>query len=195
MATRQSNTMASEASARKLTYDDFVNFPDDGLRHELIDGEHYVTPSPATRHQRVLGQLFAQLHRFFETNPIGEVFLAPFDVVMSHHDVVEPDLLIVLADQATIVTPQHVRGVPAIVVEILSPRTRRVDETAKRRLYERSGVREYWIVDPERDAVIVSRKGPADAFVTDAERTLASGDSLASPLLPGWSVELATLFK
>ncbi|MEQ1694182.1 MAG: Uma2 family endonuclease, partial [Gemmatimonas sp.] len=77
----------------RLTYDDFVQFPDDGKRHELIDGEHYVTPSPNTRHQAVLWNLVAVLAPYLEAHPIGRAFTAPFDVVFSDFDVVEPDLL------------------------------------------------------------------------------------------------------
>lgn len=196
MAVRQSHDMASEASTRKLTYDDFVNFPDDGLRHELIDGEHYVTPSPAMKHQRVSSRLHGELYQYLKLNPsIGEVFHAPSDVVISRFDVVEPDVLVVLADQFDIITPKHVRGTPAIVVEILSPGTRRRDETVKHALYERSGVREYWVVDPERDAVAVHRTSASGAFTLGPQLTRSAGDTLTSPLLPGWSVDLATLFK
>ena len=187
--------MASGASARKLTYDDFVNFPDDGLRHELIDGEHYVTPTPVTRHQRVSGRLFVELYQYLALNPIGEVFSAPFDVVISHFDVVEPDLLIVLADQSDIITLEHVLGTPAIVVEILSPGTRRVDETKKRDLYERSSVREYWIVDPERDVVAVHRRGADGPLVRQTDLTRARKDILTSPLLPGLAADLTSIFK
>jgi Uma2 family endonuclease len=77
----------------KLTYDDFVQFPDDGLRHELIDGEHYVTPSPNTKHQRVSINLTVLIGSWLERHPIGQLFHAPFDVVFSHYDVVELDLL------------------------------------------------------------------------------------------------------
>ena len=76
----------------KLTYDDFVRFPDDGMRHELIDGEHFVTPSPNPR-QRILGSLYLEIGNHLKAHPIGEVFFAPLDVVMSNVDVVEPDLL------------------------------------------------------------------------------------------------------
>ena len=192
--TARHHEMASQASARKLTYDDFVNFPDDGRRHELIDGEHYVTPSPAMKHQRVSGRLFGELYQHLKLNPIGEVFHAPSDVVLSLFDTVEPDLLIVLADQSHIVTDKHVRGAPAIVVEILSPGTRRVDETVKHRLYERSGVREYWVIDHERDVVTVHRRSASGTFTEAPELTRAASDSLTSPLLPGWSVQLAALF-
>jgi len=117
----------------KLTYEDFLSFPDDGRRHELIDGEHFVTPSPAERHQRVLLKLVLALGNYFEAAGAGCVYCAPFDVVLSNHDIVEPDLLVILADQQDIVTEKHVRGAPAIVIEILSPGTRSRDETLKRR--------------------------------------------------------------
>src|SRR4030095_1475438 len=84
----------------KLTYDDFVQFPDDGQRHELIDGEHYVTPSPNTKHQRVSLNLTVLIGSWLERNPIGHLFHAPFDVVFSHYDVVEPDLLYLLNARA-----------------------------------------------------------------------------------------------
>ena len=80
---------ASSSAAVKLTYDDFVLFPDDGKRHELIDGEHYVTPSPNTRHQRIVGSLYLLIANWLEVRPIGQIFLAPYDVVFSEFDVVE----------------------------------------------------------------------------------------------------------
>src|SRR5436190_22614781 len=85
----------------KLTYDDFVHFPDDGLRHELIDGEHYVTPAPNMRHQAILGQLHLLIGNWLEAHPIGRVFFAPFDVVASNFDIVEPDLLYLSHDRAS----------------------------------------------------------------------------------------------
>ena len=77
----------------KLTYDDFVLFPDDGKRHELIGGEHYVTPSPNLRHQQIQGDLFGPIWSYLQVHPIGRVFSARLDVVFSNYDVVEPDLL------------------------------------------------------------------------------------------------------
>jgi len=77
----------------KLTYDDFLLFPDDGHRHELIDGEHYVTPSPNMRHQAISGNLHIMIRSWLEQHPVGRIFYAPFDVVFTIFDVVEPDLL------------------------------------------------------------------------------------------------------
>jgi Uma2 family endonuclease len=180
----------------RLTYDDLQCFPDDGRRHELIDGEHYVTPSPNTRHQRLVGRLHAGFVFYLRDRPdAGEVFLAPFDVVFTDFDVVEPDLLFVLADQRDIVTDRHVRGAPALVIEVLSAGTRRVDEKVKYRLFERSGVREYWLVDPELDLVKVYRRAADGSLPRVAELAAEDGATLATPLLPGLALPLPELFR
>jgi Uma2 family endonuclease len=178
----------------KLTYDDFLQFPDDGKRHELIDGEHYVTPSPSTKHQRISGNLYFLIRGWLELHPIGTLFYAPYDVVFSDFDVVEPDLLYVSqARAAEILTPQHARGVPELVVEIASPATRRRDETIKRRLYERAGVDEYWVVDPELDVVRVYRRMER-GFARPVELAREAGDTLTTPLLAGLELPLARVF-
>jgi Uma2 family endonuclease len=179
----------------KLTYDDFVQFPDDGLRHELIDGEHYVTPSPNTKHQTVSINLTVLIGSWLEHHPIGRLFHAPFDVVFSHYDVVEPDLLYMSnARAADALTPKHMRGVPELVVEIGSPGTRKRDETIKRRLYERTGVTEYWIVDPDADTIRVYRR-EGDAFSQVSVLSAERGDVLTTSLLPNLEIPLARVFR
>lgn len=181
-------------SAVRLTYDDFVHFPDDGKRHELIDGAHYVTPSPNSKHQAVLGNLHFLIRGHLQTHPVGRVFLSPFDVVFSHFDVVEPDLLYLShARAAEVLTPTHVRGTPELVVEIGSPSTRRRDETIKRRLYERSGVTEYWFADPELDVVRIYRRD-GSGFGRPTELSAEHGDVLITPLLPGLELPLSAVF-
>jgi Uma2 family endonuclease len=177
----------------KFTYDDFLNFPDDGKRHEIIDGEHFVTPSPNTKHQRIVVNLTVVLSAYLRQHAIGEVFIAPFDVVFSDLNVVEPDLLYISRERRQVVTEKHVVGAPDLAVEILSPGTRKTDEVTKRKLYERFGVQEYWVVDPELDAVKVYRR-VENAFARVAELSLESGDMLTTPLLPDWSVALAEIF-
>jgi Uma2 family endonuclease len=186
--------MRPATSGAKLTYDDFLLFPDDGMRHELIDGEHYVTPSPNTRHQRISGRLHLLIGNWLETHPVGELFFAPFDVVFSRFDVVEPDLLYLSkARAAEVLTALHVAGVPELVIEIGSPGTRKRDETLKRRLYERTGVTEYWVVDPDLDAIRVYRQSGA-TFDRPLELSAEAGDVLTSPLLPGLEIPLARVF-
>ena len=178
----------------KFTYEDFVHFPNDGRRHELIDGEHYVTPSPNTKHQRISMKLALAFGRYLEHHSIGEIFSAPFDVVFSALDVVEPDLLYISRERWQILTDQHVRGAPDLAVEILSPGTRTTDEIKKRNLYERFGVREYWVVDPELDEIKVYRR-VEDAFARVAELSVTHEDVLTTPLLPDFSVSLVDVFS
>jgi len=178
----------------KLTYEDFLQFPDDGRRHELIDGEHYVTPSPNTRHQRISGRLYLLIGNWLQEHPVGQLFYAPFDVVFSNIDVVEPDLLYMSNERAAeVLTEEHVRGVPELVIEITSPGTRRGDETLKRRLYERSGVTEYWVVDPDVDVVRAYRRS-GEGFARPVELSAEAGDVLTTALLPGLEIPLARVF-
>ena len=172
----------------KLTYDDFVLFPDDGKRHELIDGEHYVTASPNTKHQQVSMELAFLIRSWLEDHPVGRLFSAPYDMVV-------PDLIYLSNDRAAeILTPAHLRGAPQLVVEIGSPSTRQRDETIKRRLYEQKGVDEYWFVDPELDVVRVYRREDG-RFTRPQELSREAGDILATPLLPGLSLALERIFR
>src|SRR5688572_20204160 len=169
----------------KLTYDDFLLFPDDGLRHELIDGEHYVTASPNLKHQRVSGNLHFLIRAWLEQHPVGVVFYAPFDVVFTRFDVVEPDLLYMSHARAKeALTAANVQGVPELVIEIGSPSTRKRDETIKKGLYERAGVSEYWVVDPDIDVIRIYRRN-ADGFARAIELSAEAGDVLTTPLFDG----------
>ena len=178
----------------RLTYDDFLLFPDDGKRHEIIDGVHFVTPSPNTRHQVLVGRLYFAIESFLRQHPrLGRVFIAPFDVVLTRWDVVEPDVLFLAGDQTDILTDKNVQGAPALVIEILSPGTRKRDEQTKRQLFERTGVREYWLVDPEFDVVNVFRRKSDGSFPRDAELSRATHGVLTTPLMPGLSIPLDEL--
>jgi Uma2 family endonuclease len=179
----------------KLTYDDFLLFPDDGKRHELIDGEHYVTPSPNLKHQAISGNLHFMVRSWLEQHPVGRIFYAPFDVVFTNFDVVEPDLLYMShARAAQVLTAEHVTGAPEIVVEIGSPGTRKRDETIKRRLYERSGVSEYWVIDPDLELVrvYVNQEGQ---FGRPRELSAEAGDVLTTPHLDGLELPLRKVFE
>jgi len=185
----------SARSDDRLTYDDFLRFPDDGKRHEIIDGVHYVTPSPNRRHQQLSARIHLSLAEHLRAHPSqGEVYYAPFDVIFSRWDIVEPDLLLVASDQLEILTDKNVVGAPALVVEIPSPGTRRRDVHLKRRLFERSGVREYWLVDPSRSVVSVFRRTDTGAFTPAAELHASERATLTTSILPGWSLAIDRLF-
>ena len=148
--------MGSEADMSRsvsplLTYEDLVRLPDDGKRHEIVAGRLLVNAAPVLRHQQICRRLLVALNRQVQEAGLGEVLHAPVDVQLSAHDVVEPDLLVVLRDRERVLHESRVIGAPSLVVEILSPSTARNDRTLKKELYERSGVPEYWLVDPVRD--------------------------------------------
>jgi len=180
---------------KKLTSAELLLLPDDGKRHELIDGVHYVTPSPRIPHQVLVGRIFVAIANFLAVHQhLGRVFLSPVDVVMSEHDLVVPDLLFVTRDQQSILTDANVQGVPALVVEVLSPSTRRRDEGIKRKLFDQKGVREYWVVDPKAMRVSTCRRAEDGSFpiVTTLEASI--DDQLSSPLLPAFSLSMRELF-
>jgi Uma2 family endonuclease len=186
--------MKPPASGVKLTYEDFLLFPDDGRRHELIDGEHYVTPSPNPNHQVIAGNLYWIIRGYLEAHPIGRVFFAPLDVVFSNFDIVEPDLLYISNERLAVLTEKHVRGAPDLVIEIGSKSTRKRDEGIKRRLYERFGVAEYWVVDPELDTLKVYRR-EGSSYQRAGEYALELNDRFETPLLPGLAIALAAVFR
>ena len=187
---------ATPAADTRLTYDDFLLFPEDGKRHELIDGVHYVAPSPRLRHQDLVGRLHVAIAAYLVEHPMaGRVFLSPVDVVMSLHDIVVPDLIFVAGDQAAILTEKNIQGAPALVVEVMSKSTRKRDAQIKRRLFEQVGVREYWLVDPELDTVQVFRPTAEGRLARVEELTAEDGGTLTTPLLPGCGIDIRTLFR
>lgn len=130
-----------------LDYSDLANTPDDGNRYEILEGNLLVTPAPSPFHQRVSKRLQRQLEAYFEARTLGEVFNAPVDVILTFHDVVELDLVVVSDPKQ--ITKRAIEGAPLLVVEILSPSTRTRDRTVKARRYAELSIPHYWIVDPD----------------------------------------------
>jgi Uma2 family endonuclease len=174
-------------SSTRLTYEDYLQFPDDGLRHEIIEGEHFVTPAPSTRHQRILLKLSYLLQGYLEIHPVGEIFFAPFDVLLSEFNVFEPDLVYISKERAHQLNEKNLRGAPDLAVEILSTSTRSRAERLKRNVYEQTGVQEYWIVDPDGDSIDVLIHA-GDGFAQP--RRFSRGERLTTRLLPGLELPL-----
>ena len=146
--------MTPETNLRgKLGYREYVCFPEDGRRHEIIDGEHVVHPAPDIYHQTLSRRIQFQLYTQIELHGLGQVFNAPTDLQLSDSDIVQPDLIIVLSRVRNIITPKKIKGTPDLVVEILSKSSVGNDRVLKKELYRRSAVPEYWIVDPDDHAV------------------------------------------
>jgi Uma2 family endonuclease len=186
--------MSSRPHHVKFTYEDYLLFPEDGKRHELIDGEHFMTPAPNTKHQEISRNLLLVIGIFLENHPIGKIFDAPYDVLLSDLDVVQPDLLFISSGRSSIITEKNVQGPPDLVIEILSDSTRKTDEVIKRKLYERNGIPEYWIVDPELETVKIYRMSD-QGYARTAEYSKENGDTLTTPLLPDLQIHLSKIFK
>jgi len=179
---------------RKLTYEDYRRLPEDGLRHEILDGVHVVSPAPTWSHQDLVKNLLFLLETWCRSTGAGEVQVAPLDVLLSEHDVLNPDLLYISAANAEVIHPAHVRGAPDLVVEVLSPSTRRRDLTTKRERYALGGVQEYWVVDPEAERIEVFRLQGQELEKVD-ELWLAKAEVVTSPLPPGFQAPLAEVFR
>jgi Uma2 family endonuclease len=136
----------------RLTFDDYLAFPDDGQRREVLAGEQVVSPRPNLHHQRMAVRLLVQLEARITERGTGVVY-PEVTVHLGEHDVAEPDIAIVLRDNEQICKPTKILGAPDLVIEILSPSDRRVDEVQKRGRYALAGIREYWLVDPEARSV------------------------------------------
>lgn len=182
----------SIAPATRLSYKEFCELPDDGQRYEILDGALFASPSPQTRHQRVIGRLFRMLSDHVETHDLGEVFIAPYDVLLAEHDIVEPDLVYVSKERARIVTDLHIRGVPDLLIEVLSPLRPQYDTQKKRERYAATGVPWYWLVDPQKQHVAELKLSGSDyVAVSEAADQAAFNSKLFSDL----AIDLRQLWK
>lgn len=183
---------ASELSPVKkhYTYADYLKL-DDANRYELIEGELAVTPSPGLKHQHVTDNLATEIKSFVLEKGLGIVIQSPFDVVLSEGVVLQPDILFVSRERYHLFTRACLRGAPDLVVEVISPSTGGRDRIKKSRLYQRCGVPELWLIDPEaRTAEVLtnSEKGWYQAGAYDEENVLTS------PILPGLQINLNEVF-
>jgi Uma2 family endonuclease len=132
----------------RWTREMFYALPDDGKRHEIIDGIHYVNPSPGGLHQLVVGELHVVLHAFLTRDPVGWVLLAPFDVDLGDDTIVEPDIVVVPRSGRRPPEAGALGVIPMLAIEVISPSSGSRDRILNRRRYQRAGIAEYWIVDP-----------------------------------------------
>ena len=175
----------------RLTYQDYAALEGDE-RYELLDGRLVPVPSRNTAHQTVSIRLMTEMYFFVEENGLGRLYPAPFDVLFTDFDVVQPDLLLICGNREHIITPDNVQGAPDLIVEVLSPSTSRMDWRDKRELYALHGVREYWIVDPTHRIVSILQ---LRNDVLEITQICTEGDAVESTVLEGFSVSLAELSK
>lgn len=184
--------MNTQTSPRPFTYDDYLALPNDGKRYEIIEGDLSMTPAPSPRHQAVQLRLGSLLLAYLDKHALGRVFVSPIDLVLSMVDVVQPDLLFVGQSRSHIIAEKNIVGIPNLIVEILSPSSTTRDQEEKLSLYQRYGLPEYWIVDPDSQTV--------EVYLSAANRlekveTLKTGEQLRSRQIPGLVLDLSEIFK
>lgn len=177
----------------RLTYDDLDSIlrEREGDRHEIIDGELVVTPSPIPAHQDVSANITFALQQFVRAHSLGKVYYAPLDIRFTVDNVLIPDVVFIARDRLHVAGPQTVDAAPDLVVEILSPGTRRRDLTVKRDLYARFGVREYWIVGPEDRSLTVFELAGSMCYPVP----LRDDGTVQSRLFPGLRPTLEMVFE
>jgi len=180
------------AIVTRLTYDDLESIPreHDSDRHELIDGELVVTPSSIPAHQIISANIEYALMHHVREHGLGIVIDAPIDIRLTPGNVLVPDIIFIAQHRLHIIGPKTIDAAPDLVVEILSPGTRRRDLDTKRALYARFGVQEYWIVDPDARTLSVLALASDKFELVQA----GEGDAIASRVLPGLTLALNDVF-
>lgn len=182
-------------ATRGLTYQDYLDTPGDA-RYELLNGELIVVASPNRNHQTASISLGSEMHIVARQNDLGWVFAAPFDVLLEDDvdglSVVQPDLIFVSKEREHIITPANVQGAPDLVVEVLSPSSRRRDWQDKLKLYERHGVSEYWLIDPDSRMAWIMRLRDGRLAM---HRACCEGDVAESAVIENFFVSMDAIFR
>jgi Uma2 family endonuclease len=185
-----SKAMGRRVNAR-FSYQDYRMLPED-IRYEILDGELCLVSSPNTKHQRVSKKLLVALARQVEERNLGEIFVAPYDVILSDDNIVQPDILFIAGGRVGLVGELNLRGAPDLVIEILSTGSRKKDLETKKKIYARFGIGEFWIVNPDAETIEVQIWSEI-GYLRHA--VYAKSKCLSSPLLPSVRVPLRDIFR
>ena len=183
---------SSSATAYKMTAAEFFSLPEGPPYFQLLDGDLYMSPSPRRYHQKLILRLAVVLQTYLDRNPLGEIYVAPSDVIFTKDTILNPDIYYVSRERMGILTDQGAEGAPDLVVEVLSPSTAKLDLGRKREIYAESCVKEMWVVSPKTNAVEIYR------FSENPEAPVAvigSSGSLTSLIFPGLVISVGDLFK
>ena len=176
----------------KFSYEDLQHIPPDRNRYEIVEGELFVTAAPIPLHQRIVGNLYGHLWQHVSKHALGEVFVALLDIVFSPSTVLEPDVIFVSRSRLRVIGEKNLTGPPDLVVEVLSESTATLDREIKPKQYALYGVPEFWRFDPTGKTAEIFR-------LKEGEYELAGflgfGDTLTSPLFPGLSLPVSSLWE
>lgn len=179
--------------SKMLTYEDYAKLtPPDSGNYELHNGKLITLPTPTPQHQRISRKLSTRLDTFIESNQRGEMFSAPMDTVFTKYDTLQPDILFIEKERLHIIGEKNIEGAPDFVIEIVSPSNSSKELSYKKYVYETSGVREYWLILPEKKQV---------AQYENIDNELiriglwSVEDVLEAKVLAGFTVKIAEIFE
>lgn len=178
----------AQFSGLRMNADEFLQLPDDGCNYELVDGVVVMSPSPTPPHQECAGQILTQLMNYLRDHPVGKAFME-LDVHLGQgaagKDLVyRPEVIFVRSDRLSAMTEKIV-GPPDLVVEVISRGSRRIDSVTKKADYERFGVMEYWLIDPQNRQITFFRMRDGRWTVVQPQ-----GDTFMSEAVPGFRLDL-----
>ncbi len=125
----------------------------EGTLCQVINNTLVMSPAPLDNHQKILGRIFAKVHAIVEENNLGEVRVAPYDVHFNEENIFQPDIVFVAKENTHLIKERGLYGAPDLVIEILSPSNKSYDKKDKKQVYEKYGVKEYWIIEPTEKLV------------------------------------------
>ena len=175
---------------KNYTYEDYARLPE-GSPYQLIGGDLIMVPAPAPYHQRISRKIEFMLLQHVEKNDLGEVFYSPIDVYFSEEDTFQPDIIFILKERSNIIGETKIEGAPDLIIEILSPSTAYYDLGRKYKVYEKAGVKEYWLVHPDRKAIEIYLNSGEKFQLSQA---VEEAGIVKSELLEDFEVELGKIF-
>ena len=174
-----------------VTRSEYEEMPPGPPYFQLIEGQLVMSPSPLTKHQRIVVRLSTQLSYYTQENSLGEIFIAPLDVFLNDVNVYQPDIVFVSTARSHQVTEKGIEGAPDLCIEVLSKGTQRFDLGAKKKVFAQSGLGHYWIIDPEARSLAVfnlrvNSEHPVEVFTPP--------QSFRPELFPRLEINLSALF-
>lgn len=181
----------SPSKRRKYTYNDYLRTPED-KRYELLNENLTMLPSPYTKHQIISREIFWQLMQFIKSKSTGELFEAPMDVYFDSANCVQPDIFFIYSERKNIITEKNIHGAPDLIVEIISAGSIHRDLVEKKALYEKFGVKEYWIVFPDEEIIEIYLLNNGNKY--ELYQTAENGEEISSAVLKDLKVAIKDIF-
>lgn len=183
--------MTLAIDSKKYTYEDYLKTPED-TRYELIEGELTMTPAPDTDHQDILRNLVIVIEKYVSEKTLGKVFFAPVDVILDEYHVLQPDLIFITTARLDIIKKRGIFAPPDMALEIISPSSYYRDSVQKKELYERFGIKEFWVVDPANKVI--------EVFVLEGKKYVlysfkSEEGKINSNAISGFEADLKDIFE